>query len=201
MTDWRKDSLCGAKDPQGQNIHDPELFFPVGTTGPAVVQTKEAKAVCRACPVMSQCLTWALDSGQGAGVWGGLSEDERRALKRHARARASQGSTSSAPRPPRHVDVVAVARLKTRGRGSRYEPIRPAERDAVIHDMTLEGYGYTTIAERLRMSVHTTRASIAELLATLGYAPETIAIRLCLSVARVTEILESFSPRDREGVA
>jgi DNA-binding NarL/FixJ family response regulator len=96
---------------------------------------------------------------------------------------------------------VAVARLKTRGRGSRYEPIRPAERDAVIHDMTLEGYGYTTIAERLRMSVHTTRASIAELLATLGYAPETIAIRLCLSVARVTEILESFSPRDREGVA
>ena len=61
---------------------DPELFFPVGNSGPALLQIAEAKTVCRRCPVVSDCLAWALESGQDAGVWGGMSEDERRALKR-----------------------------------------------------------------------------------------------------------------------
>jgi WhiB family redox-sensing transcriptional regulator len=64
---------------------DPELFFPVGNSGPSLHQISEAKAVCRRCPVASSCLTWALESGQDAGVWGGMSEDERRALKRRNR--------------------------------------------------------------------------------------------------------------------
>jgi WhiB family redox-sensing transcriptional regulator len=55
------------------------------------MQIEEAKAVCRRCPVVDTCLAWALESGQDAGVWGGLSEDERRALKRrNARARAAR---------------------------------------------------------------------------------------------------------------
>ena len=55
------------------------------------MQIEEAKAVCRRCPVIDSCLAWALESGQDAGVWGGLSEDERRALKRrNARARAAR---------------------------------------------------------------------------------------------------------------
>jgi len=42
--------------------------------------------------VTTDCLTWALDSGQYAGVWGGMSEDERRALKRrNARTKARSG--------------------------------------------------------------------------------------------------------------
>ncbi|RAE30272.1 WhiB family transcriptional regulator, partial [Burkholderia multivorans] len=45
---------------------------------------EEAKTVCRRCEVAETCLQWALESGQDAGVWGGLSEDERRALKRRA---------------------------------------------------------------------------------------------------------------------
>ncbi|WP_331743021.1 WhiB family transcriptional regulator (plasmid) [Streptomyces sp. NBC_00868] len=74
--DWRHNAVCGAEDP--------ELFFPIGTTGPALLQIHEAKAVCCRCPVMEQCLQWALESGQDEGVWGGLSEDERRAMKRRA---------------------------------------------------------------------------------------------------------------------
>lgn len=71
----------------------PKLFFPIGNTGPALLQIEEAKAVCRRCPVMEQCLQWALESGQDSGVWGGLSEDERRAMKRRAaRNRARQAS-------------------------------------------------------------------------------------------------------------
>ena len=73
--EWQSSAAC--------RDEDPELFFPVGTSGPAVTQVAQAKAVCGRCPVSSQCLTWALDSGQDSGVWGGKSEDERRALKRY----------------------------------------------------------------------------------------------------------------------
>src|SRR3954454_4947945 len=80
LMDWRHRAACLDEDP--------ELFFPIGNTGPALLQIEEAKAVCRRCEVMDTCLRWALESGQDAGVWGGLSEDERRALKRrNARAR------------------------------------------------------------------------------------------------------------------
>jgi len=72
--DWRTYAAC-------RDV-DPELFFPIGKTGPALVQIEEAKQVCGRCRVREECLRWALDSGQDSGVWGGLSEDERRALKR-----------------------------------------------------------------------------------------------------------------------
>lgn len=78
--DWRDRAACLDEDP--------ELFFPIGNTGPALQQIEEAKAICRTCPVIDECLRFALENGQDAGVWGGLSEDERRALKRRkARAR------------------------------------------------------------------------------------------------------------------
>ncbi len=60
---------------------DPELFFPIGETGPALRQIAQAKRVCGGCPVQGACLQWALDTGQDAGVWGGLSETERQQLK------------------------------------------------------------------------------------------------------------------------
>lgn len=74
--DWRHKAAC--REVPG------DLFFPTGNTGPALFQIEEAKAVCRRCPVMEQCLQWALESGQDSGVWGGLSEDERHAMKRRA---------------------------------------------------------------------------------------------------------------------
>lgn len=81
MSDWRHDAICREEDP--------ELFFPVGNSGPALLQIAEAKTVCRRCPVVSDCLGWALESGQDAGIWGAMTEDERRALKRrNARIRA-----------------------------------------------------------------------------------------------------------------
>ncbi|MFD3567408.1 WhiB family transcriptional regulator [Streptomyces sp. NPDC058667] len=88
--DWRHQASCREEDP--------ELFFPIGNTGPALLQIEEAKAVCRnRCPVIEQCLTWALESGQDDGVWGGLSENERRAMKRRAarnRARVGKGTAA-----------------------------------------------------------------------------------------------------------
>lgn len=74
--DWRDDAAC---------LHaDPDLFFPVSTTGPALRQADEAKLICRACPVQAQCLAWALRQGVSSGVWGGTTEEERHAIRRAA---------------------------------------------------------------------------------------------------------------------
>ena len=62
--DWRHHAAC---------LHeDPELFFPIGDTAPALIQLEEAKAVCHRCPVIDTCLTWAFQTRQDAGVWGEL---------------------------------------------------------------------------------------------------------------------------------
>ncbi len=78
--DWRSQAACLSVDP--------ELFFPIGNTGPAIAQTSQAKSVCDACTVQTTCLQWAVSNNQDSGVWGGMSEEERRSYKRRmARAR------------------------------------------------------------------------------------------------------------------
>ena len=81
---WREQASCLTRNP--------ELFFPTGSTGSALRQINRAKAVCSQCPVIAECLRWAIDTGVDHGVWGGLSEDERKSLKRRTnreRARTS----------------------------------------------------------------------------------------------------------------
>ena len=72
--DWRANSSC--------RDTDPALFFPVGTTGPALEQIAAAKAVCDTCESKDPCLQFALSTNQDSGVWGGTSEEERRKLRR-----------------------------------------------------------------------------------------------------------------------
>ena len=72
--DWRSASACSDTDPS--------LFFPVGTTGPALEQIAAAKAVCDTCEAKEPCLQFALSTNQDSGVWGGTSEEERRKLRR-----------------------------------------------------------------------------------------------------------------------
>ncbi|MYU47650.1 WhiB family transcriptional regulator [Streptomyces sp. SID7803] len=78
MENWRMHAAC--------RDADPDLFFPIGSTGPALVQAEEAKAVCRRCPRAGGMPALALENNQDSGVWGGgLGENERRALKRRSR--------------------------------------------------------------------------------------------------------------------
>jgi WhiB family redox-sensing transcriptional regulator len=58
------------------------LFFPIGTTGQALIQISEAKTVCDECIVRAKCLDFALETNQDWGIWGGKSEDERRDIRR-----------------------------------------------------------------------------------------------------------------------
>lgn len=56
---------------------DPDVFFPERGAS-----TREAKEVCRGCVVRSECLEFAVNNGERFGIWGGLSERERRKVRR-----------------------------------------------------------------------------------------------------------------------
>lgn len=69
--EWRDGGLCAQTDP--------EVFFPEKGSSPNL-----AKQVCQACPVRTECLEYALERSIRFGVWGGLTERERRRLRRSA---------------------------------------------------------------------------------------------------------------------
>ncbi len=74
ITDWRELATC--------RDSEPNLFFPIGSTGPALDHIEAAKAICMECSVREECLNYALETNQEAGVWGGYAEDERRRLRK-----------------------------------------------------------------------------------------------------------------------
>jgi WhiB family transcriptional regulator, redox-sensing transcriptional regulator len=77
--DWAGRGAC--------RTEDPDLFFPIASTGPALKQVARAKAICARCEVLAACLSYALETGQDCGVWGGTTEQERRAIRAgHMRA-------------------------------------------------------------------------------------------------------------------
>ena len=86
VADWRSLALC--------RDTDPSLFFPVGTTGAALDQIAAAKSVCIQCAARAECLEFALDTNQDNGVWGGLSEEERRQIRRQRKAARRAYSTA-----------------------------------------------------------------------------------------------------------
>jgi WhiB family redox-sensing transcriptional regulator len=68
---------------------DPDLFFPERGAS-----TREAKSVCRGCEVRDECLEYALAHGEKFGIWGGLSERERRRVRRQ-RALERRGAATA----------------------------------------------------------------------------------------------------------
>ena len=68
---WQTDSLCAQTDP--------EAFFPEKGGS-----TRDAKKICTSCEVRNQCLEYALQNDERFGIWGGLSERERRKLRKRA---------------------------------------------------------------------------------------------------------------------
>lgn len=66
---WQEHALCAQTDP--------EAFFPEKGGS-----TREAKKVCQSCEVRTECLEYALEHDERFGIWGGLSERERRRLKK-----------------------------------------------------------------------------------------------------------------------
>jgi WhiB family redox-sensing transcriptional regulator len=70
-TTWRDEALCAQTDP--------EAFFPEKGGS-----TREAKRICQTCDVRRECLEFAIQNDERFGIWGGMSERERRRLRREA---------------------------------------------------------------------------------------------------------------------
>ena len=78
---WRREAACRGLDP--------ELFYPRRTdSASGRVDREAAKAVCKPCPVRPECLDHALAAGERHGIWGGLTEMERKPLRSKRRGRA-----------------------------------------------------------------------------------------------------------------
>jgi WhiB family redox-sensing transcriptional regulator len=118
--DWRDRAACRSEDP--------ELFFSDSARGPRyAADVAAATQVCRRCPVVTDCLQWALATRLEFGVAGGMGEDERRALTR----------------PRHHVpDPVAAAAI----RQVRLDQAPMAES---IRSLASAGYNDTEIGEQV----------------------------------------------------
>jgi WhiB family redox-sensing transcriptional regulator len=83
---WRDRAACAGEDT--------DLWFPIGETGPALLQIADAKAVCRGCPVIGSCLAWAMEA-KPDGIWGGTTATERGQIKRREARERSKAVRSS----------------------------------------------------------------------------------------------------------
>jgi WhiB family transcriptional regulator, redox-sensing transcriptional regulator len=81
---WRSAAACRSCDP--------DLFFPVSSSGLSLRQVAEAKKICARCPVRPQCLAFAWRIRQVHGVWGGTSEQDRYLLWRRNEGRIDPGA-------------------------------------------------------------------------------------------------------------
>ncbi len=79
---WRSAAAC--------LLADPDLFFPISSTGPAEREIARAKTICAGCRVRQECLEFALSHDQAYGIWGGTTpEDRQRDRRRKRRAAAA----------------------------------------------------------------------------------------------------------------
>jgi|SRR5580692_7684901 WhiB family redox-sensing transcriptional regulator len=88
---WRSSAACLSADP--------DLFFPISSTGPAERQIARAKVICAGCPVRIQCLDFALTHDQTHGIWGGTTAEDRQRDRRRRRRRAAAKRTVAAHAP------------------------------------------------------------------------------------------------------
>lgn len=86
---WRDHAAC--------HDADPDLFFPVGETGPALDDIAAAKRICNGCPVQSPCLEYGISHSFDNGIWGGHTADERRLLRRRRTRAAARARNTTAP--------------------------------------------------------------------------------------------------------
>jgi len=75
---WMDDAACA-------HITDRDLFFPNGVGGEYQHQVNEAKALCSTCPVIADCMQYALELHPVEGIWAGTTEAERRQMQHHTR--------------------------------------------------------------------------------------------------------------------
>jgi WhiB family transcriptional regulator, redox-sensing transcriptional regulator len=99
MMDWRSKASCVDEET--------DLFFPLGTSGPALAQIEQAKEICRRCKVAPQCLEWALATNQHDGVWADSvrTNDAPSGAAGNASRRGADAATQSGVTTPRNRGI------------------------------------------------------------------------------------------------
>jgi len=100
VTNWRSAGACLSADP--------DLFFPISTSGPAQRQIARAKMICAGCGVRQECLQFAMSHDQLYGIWGGTTpEDRQRDRRRKRRAAVAAAKRAVAVLPPCYPTVLS----------------------------------------------------------------------------------------------
>lgn len=135
--DWRDRAACVG--------HDTETWFPLATANQHRVsvvvqaQTEQAKAICANCPVRQKCLDWALTTPEPWGIWGGLTEEERAAMRRPGLTQREAASARAAEEAQR--------------RAARDEQVRMLAKQQIYSDREIAkqlGIGDETTVRRIR---------------------------------------------------
>jgi WhiB family redox-sensing transcriptional regulator len=143
VDDWRNQANCLQ--------YDPELWWPIGTSGPAVQQMETAISICLSCPVRLECLRFAVDNHIPEGVWGGMGEDERSSYKR----RTSRQRRETERRMPRASENQAVPRP------TRAALVPPEDTRYMIGVYRTAGVPWKEIGRRLGTSDSTCKEVVA----------------------------------------
>ncbi|WP_432018177.1 WhiB family transcriptional regulator [Streptomyces sp. 1222.5] len=124
-SDWRDQAACVGEDP--------EIFFPLSDLVAPHAEASLARTICRRCPVIIACRTWALDHGEDDGIWGATTAAQRRAIRRAtAEFTAASGRHSDETGEPSELAVRrhAVPRPRLLGRAAR--PATPVRGRALV---------------------------------------------------------------------
>lgn len=152
---WRDAAAC--------RDEDPELFFPIGQGAAYELQVAEAKAVCAGCPVRARCLQDALDRGEPSGVFGGLDEDERRALKRRKKTPSQCRLVVRRKKGQHQAQPVDQADVEDWLRGLPVV-LNGAEKREVARRLFAAGRSRTSISKALRVSGRTVNTYLQDAL-------------------------------------
>lgn len=175
---WMADGAC--------RIEDPSTFFPDGSTGGWLPVIDEAKRICGTCPVLATCRAWALDTRQPYGIWGGLTEQERRRVYN----RLANNRTM-----PREQAVDAVLHPRGKGRPAAEAFAERTEINADGHTRWLLNHTSFSLGNRNR----TPRQ--ASFILTHGREPEGRISATCHVKGCVTGTHLADEPMRREGAA
>jgi WhiB family transcriptional regulator, redox-sensing transcriptional regulator len=142
---WQERGEC-ARLVDGRPVYDPEAWFPIGTTGTAPREIERAKAICwDKCTVRKTCLAYAMDNAITDGIFGGYSEDERKAMKRRDARQRQKERPQAEPKP----EPVAVDRPE------QFVPAEPTK--ARLQELTAAGYSPRDLAALLDIGYSTVR--------------------------------------------
>ena len=133
---------------------DPELFFPIGTSGPALLQVEEARKVCHRCPIAGMCLKDSLARGDEFGMFGGMTPEERKLLDPPKPTRPCLVCGSDFQPPRKTQSTCTPCQMRTRDGGTTQLEAFLRKFADELRQACREGVSDKAFAEQYNLSHH-----------------------------------------------